>query len=70
MFLPMVVAGAATNIFTGYTVDKIPVGVLVFASAVISTVSPLIMALVNPSWGYWRGPFVAMLLSPIQSDGT
>ncbi|KAL4761119.1 major facilitator superfamily domain-containing protein [Aspergillus foveolatus] len=68
MFLPMVVAGAATNIFTGYTVDKIPVGVLVFASAVISTVSPLIMALVNPSWGYWRGPFVAMVLSPIQSD--
>ncbi|KAL4746862.1 hypothetical protein BDW72DRAFT_206971 [Aspergillus terricola var. indicus] len=68
MFLPMVVAGAATNIFTGYTVDKIPVGVLVFASAVISTVSPLIMALVNPSWGYWRGPFVAMFLSPIQSD--
>ncbi|KAL6237207.1 hypothetical protein BDW75DRAFT_228862 [Aspergillus navahoensis] len=68
MFLPMVVAGAVTNIFTGYTVDKVSVGVLVFASAAISTVSPLAMALGNPSWGYWRGPFTAMLLSPIQSD--
>ncbi|KAL5046154.1 hypothetical protein BDW71DRAFT_207822 [Aspergillus fruticulosus] len=68
MFLPMVIAGAVTNIFTGYTVDKIPVRVLVFASAAVSTTSPLIMALVDPSWGYWRGPFIATLLSPIQSD--
>ncbi|KAL4783731.1 major facilitator superfamily domain-containing protein [Aspergillus varians] len=68
MFLPMVIAGAVTNIFTGYTVDKISVGMLVFVSAVISTISPLLMALVNPDWGYWRGPFVAMLLSPIHTD--
>ncbi|KAL4899326.1 hypothetical protein BDW74DRAFT_116654 [Aspergillus multicolor] len=68
MFLPMVVAGAVTNVFTGYTVDKVRVGVLVFSSALISAVSPILMALVNPPWGYWRGPFVAMLLSPIHCD--
>ncbi|KAL2845632.1 hypothetical protein BJX68DRAFT_242070 [Aspergillus pseudodeflectus] len=27
------------------------------------------MALVNPDWGYWRGPFVAMALSPVHADG-
>ncbi|KAL4930975.1 major facilitator superfamily domain-containing protein [Aspergillus undulatus] len=68
MFLPMVVAGAITNIFTGYTVDKISVGALVFVSAGISTVSPLVMALMRPEWGYWRGPFASMLLSPVHSD--
>ncbi|KAL4802182.1 major facilitator superfamily domain-containing protein [Aspergillus unguis] len=68
MFLPMVVAGAVTNIFTGYTVDKVSVGVLVSLSAIISTVSPLLMAVVKPEWGYWRGPFIAMMLSPVHSD--
>ncbi|KAL4965481.1 major facilitator superfamily domain-containing protein [Aspergillus stella-maris] len=68
MFLPMVIAGAITNIFTGYTVDKISVGVLVFVSALLSTVSPIIMALVRPEGGYWAGPFVGMLLSPVHSD--
>jgi hypothetical protein len=69
MFIPMVIMGAATNIFTGYMVDKVTVGILVFVSGVISTVSPLLMALVNPDWGYWRGSFVAMALSPVHADG-
>jgi uncharacterized YccA/Bax inhibitor family protein len=65
----MVIIGAITNFFTGYTVDKVRVGVLVFGSAIFSTISPLLMALIDPSWGYWRGPFVAMFLSPIHPDG-
>ncbi|KAL3468992.1 major facilitator superfamily domain-containing protein [Aspergillus californicus] len=68
MFLPMVVVGVVTNIFTGYAVDKVRVGVLVFVSAIISTISPLLMALVDPNWGYWRGPFMAMFLSPVHPD--
>ncbi|KAJ0418466.1 major facilitator superfamily domain-containing protein [Aspergillus carlsbadensis] len=68
MFIPMVITGAATNIFTGYMVDKVKVGILVFVSGLISTVSPLLMALVKPEWGYWRGPFVAMALSPVHAD--
>ncbi|KAL4887269.1 major facilitator superfamily domain-containing protein [Aspergillus karnatakaensis] len=68
MFLPMVIAGALTNIFTGYTVDKVRVGWLVFVSAIFSTVSPLLMAVGDPDWIYWRGPFVAILLSPIHAD--
>ncbi|KAL2829864.1 major facilitator superfamily domain-containing protein [Aspergillus pseudoustus] len=68
MFLPMVIVGVATNIFTGYMVDKVQVGILVFVSAVISTISPLLMALIKPEWGYWRGPFMAMALSPLHPD--
>ncbi|KAL2815126.1 protein-tyrosine phosphatase-like protein [Aspergillus granulosus] len=68
MFLPMVIVGVATNIFTGYMVDKVQVGVLVLVSAMISTISPLLMALINRNWGYWRGPFMAMALSPLHPD--
>ncbi|KAL3489239.1 major facilitator superfamily domain-containing protein [Aspergillus germanicus] len=68
MFIPMVIMGAATNIFTGYMVDKVKVGILVFVSGLISTISPLLMALVKPQWGYWRGPFIAMALSPVHAD--
>ncbi|GLB09282.1 hypothetical protein AtubIFM57258_005199 [Aspergillus tubingensis] len=68
MFLPLVIVGALTNIVTGYVVDKVEVRTLVFVSACISTISALLMALVKPSWGYWRGPFVGMLLSPLHPD--
>ncbi|KAL5343244.1 major facilitator superfamily domain-containing protein [Aspergillus crustosus] len=68
MFLPMIVVGAVTNVFTGFTVDKVRVGTLVFGSAILSTVSPILMALVDPNWGYWRGPFFAIGLSPIHAD--
>ena len=69
MFLPLVIVGAITNLFTGYVVDKVEVRTLVFVSACVSTISPILMALVKPSWGYWRGPFVGMLLSPLHPDG-
>lgn len=35
---------------------------------VISAISPLIMALVNPSWSYWRCAFVAICLNSIAAD--
>ncbi|KAK8133491.1 hypothetical protein PG984_005503 [Apiospora sp. TS-2023a] len=68
-FLPMVFVGAATNVVTGYCVDKVHVRDLVAYSAVISMVCPLIMALIQPSWIYWQGAFIAMLLIPLHPDG-
>ncbi|KAK8009456.1 integral membrane protein [Apiospora marii] len=67
-FLPMVFVGAATNVVTGYCVDKVHVRDLVAYSAVISMVCPLIMALIQPSWIYWQGAFIAMLLIPLHPD--
>lgn len=32
-------------------------------------VCPLIMALIQPSWIYWQGAFIAMLLVPLHPDG-
>ncbi|RYP66130.1 hypothetical protein DL771_007964 [Monosporascus sp. 5C6A] len=67
-FLPMVIVGAATNIATGFLVEKVQVRHLVSYSAVITLASPLLMALVTPSWGYWKGAFIAMVLSPLHPD--
>ncbi|RYP79002.1 hypothetical protein DL769_003092 [Monosporascus sp. CRB-8-3] len=67
-FLPMVIVGAATNIVTGFLVEKVKVRHLVSYSAVVTLASPLLMALVTPSWGYWKGAFIAMLLSPLHPD--
>ncbi|KAK5164198.1 uncharacterized protein LTR77_009892 [Saxophila tyrrhenica] len=67
-FIPMAVVGAATNILTGFLVDKVRVRPLVVASAVITTASPIIMAFSEPSWNYWLGPFFAITLSPLHPD--
>ncbi|GMG10676.1 unnamed protein product [Aspergillus oryzae] len=37
-------------------------------TTIISCVSPLIMALVNPTWVYWRCAFVAICLNTIAAD--
>ena len=68
-FLPMIFIGATTNIFTGYFVDKIAVRYLIFYSAILTSIAPLLMALVPSDWSYWRSAFVPMLLSPLHPDG-
>jgi ATP/ADP translocase len=55
---------------TGFLVETIDVRHLVSFSAAITVASSLLMALVTPEWGYWKGPFIAMLLSPLHPDGT
>lgn len=68
-FIPMIVVGSTTNIFTGYFVDKVAVRHLIFYSAALSSVAPLIMAFAPADWSYWRSAFVPMLLSPLHADG-
>ncbi|PQE28275.1 integral membrane protein [Rutstroemia sp. NJR-2017a BBW] len=67
-FIPMVIVGAATNIVTGYLVDKVHVRTLVVVSAALNLISPLLMAVVNPSWSYWRAAFIAMFIAPLHPD--
>jgi MFS family permease len=67
-FLPMVVSGCLTNIATGLIVNHVPANVLILSTAVITSISPLLMANVKPSWSYWYGAFIADLLSPICPD--
>lgn len=68
-FLPEVVVGISLNLLTGVFVDRIPANHLINGSCLIATASPLIMALIDPAWTYWRAAFWAVLLCPVNADG-
>jgi MFS family permease len=67
-FLPMVVTGTATNFITGWLVKRVRADVLVLGSAVITAISPLLMAIANPEWSYWTCAFMATACAPICAD--
>jgi MFS family permease len=67
-FLPMVITGAATNIATGWLVKRVRADVLVLATACITTVAPLLMALIDPTWSYWACAFFAVAFTPVCAD--
>lgn len=68
-FMPAVVSGAIVNISTGLFVHKIRADYLVIVTTLVSGISPLLLALINPSWPYWYAAFWAMLISPLSCDG-
>ncbi|KAK9481629.1 major facilitator superfamily domain-containing protein [Lipomyces starkeyi] len=67
-FLPMAVVGVLTNIIAAHLVAKVNVNVLLGITAVITAVSPILMAIASPKWTYWTAAFVAITLSPINGD--
>ncbi|KXJ94863.1 major facilitator superfamily domain-containing protein [Microdochium bolleyi] len=67
-FLPMVVVGLLTNVAAGYAVDKVPAGLLVLVSGLVSATGPLLYALQEPGWTYWAAGFPGMCLGVISTD--
>lgn len=59
--LPSLIAGALTNISTGIFVNRMPVLWAVLISSVMSTVAPLLMALIRPDQVYWENAFFAQV---------
>ncbi|KAL5600855.1 hypothetical protein FOVSG1_006885 [Fusarium oxysporum f. sp. vasinfectum] len=66
--LPSTVVGLGLNLMTGLIVHKIPAVWLVAVSSLLSSGSPLLMAVINPSWPYWVGAFFAQILLPFSID--
>ncbi|OBT39729.1 hypothetical protein VE00_09844 [Pseudogymnoascus sp. WSF 3629] len=67
-FLPMVITGTGTNFLTGWLVKRVRADILVLASACISALSPLLMAIINPASSYWTYAFFATACAPICAD--
>lgn len=65
----MAVIGVLTNSATAYLVPRVNVNVLLGISALVTAVSPILMAVANPAWTYWTAAFIAMTLSPLNGDG-
>jgi len=62
------VVGAILNLTTGYFVDRTPAFWLVLVSTTLTAGSPLLMALIDPHWSYWKGAFFAQVLAPMSGD--
>ena len=69
-FLPSVITGLILNVTTGLFAHKFRADYLVTISSLLSAVSPLLMALINPKWPYWYSAFWVMLVSPLSADST
>ncbi|KAL4769963.1 major facilitator superfamily domain-containing protein [Aspergillus nidulans var. acristatus] len=67
-FLPMAVIGVVTNVVAAHLVARVNVNELLGVSAVITAISPILMAVASPEWTYWAAAFVAMTLSPVNGD--
>lgn len=58
------------NISTGYFVNRMPVVWIVLASCGLTSISPMLMAIINPRWTYWKMAFfaqVSIFLRPSES---
>jgi MFS family permease len=67
-FLPMVVTGVLTNVMTGALAHRTSANKLIIIACAISGISPLLMAIVHPSWSYWVCAFFAVACCPIAAD--
>ena len=67
-FLPSVILGAILNVGTGFIAHRFRADYLVTITSLLCAGSPLLMALINPSWPFWYSAFWAMFLSPLSVD--
>lgn len=66
--LPSLVVGVILNFSMGLFVNKIPAVAIVIVSSLLAAISPLLMAVIDPSSIYWTNAFFAQLLQPISAD--
>lgn len=67
-FIPVSVVGFAVSVITGMILHRVRADALIAIATVISSLSPLLMALVDPAWTYWRYVFFAMCINPVAAD--
>ncbi|KAJ6196140.1 LOW QUALITY PROTEIN: major facilitator superfamily domain-containing protein [Bipolaris maydis] len=66
--LPNLATGVLINILVGFFIHRVPARWLVAGSALICALSPLLMALVPPTWSYWQLAFWAQIFAPFSAD--
>lgn len=67
-FIPTPIMGLISSLITGMVLHRVRADAMINITTLISSVSPLLMALVDPQWSYWRGSFIAVCLNSIAAD--
>ncbi|KAG1721892.1 major facilitator superfamily domain-containing protein [Suillus lakei] len=60
-FIPMAIAGAIPSIAAGYFVARVPAQILMLIGLLVSSVSSIIFALINPDLSFWHMAFFMMI---------
>ncbi|RSM04041.1 hypothetical protein CEP52_007053 [Fusarium oligoseptatum] len=66
--LPCALVAALVNIVMGLFVHKVPAIWIVTGTSILCAGSPLLMAVIDPSWPYWSNAFIAQILQPLSCD--
>jgi nitrate/nitrite transporter NarK len=67
-FLPTPLSGSLSSIVTGLVLHRVRADWIINITTVASSVSPFLMALVDPRWSYWVCGFPAIFLNSIGAD--
>lgn len=68
-FLPAPISGALANVGVSLLVHRLRGDWIVTLTSLISIISSILMATINPIWSYWRSAFLAQLFNPVGADG-
>ncbi|GIK07220.1 hypothetical protein Aspvir_002877 [Aspergillus viridinutans] len=63
--LPSLIVGVLLNLVIGVFVHKVPAFWIATVTSLLCAGSPLLMAVIQPSWPYWGNAFVAQLLQAV-----
>ncbi|KAJ5176051.1 uncharacterized protein N7482_001928 [Penicillium canariense] len=66
--LPSLVVGVLVQVTAGFFVHRVPAIWIVVLTAILCSLSPLLMATAQPAWPYWANTFVAQLLQPVNCN--
>ncbi|KAJ5495017.1 hypothetical protein N7539_000133 [Penicillium diatomitis] len=67
-FIPTPITGLLSALATGMVLHYFRADAIINVTTIISAISPLLMAIINPSWSYWRCAFIVACLNPIAAD--
>ncbi|KAF4232601.1 hypothetical protein CNMCM8980_004848 [Aspergillus fumigatiaffinis] len=63
--LPSLIVGVLLNLVIGVFVHKVPAFWIATVTSLLCAGSPLLMAVIQPSWPYWGNAFVTQLLQAV-----
>ena len=67
-FLPTPISGTLSALVTGMILHRVRADAIINITTIISGISPLLMAIADPSWTYWKAGFTSIFLNSIAAD--
>lgn len=70
MFLPTPISAIIYDIIIGLILHRVSPTFMIASTSILSSFTPLMLALLDPTWSYWAALFPALLFSSVASDAS